>query len=607
VRTLHAKRRTVAFASVVTAIALFAAACSDDNDGESTTSAAETTAPETSAPETTTGLGTEAPTTTTAEKPTLGGRIVVAGEAEAGTPWTPYATNCDSYCQMRAHTFYDKLAALDTDLKVHPFLAESITPNADFTEWTIKLRSGISFTDGAPLNADAAILNLQASFGSPLIAAAVKDLGREGEPAPGAALPPVKVTKVDDLTFTLYTGLNGDATKPIPWPGFDYYLTGQGAFMASPNYLLAALATEDKTGAGITPVGTGPFIVDSFVSGDRMIVKKNPNYWMKDADGVQYPYLDEIEFRVIIDATTRQQALESGDVDLISTSNANVVADLRTKADKFPMIEQTKGVETFYVLLHLTNPTLQSRDLRCAMLQAIDKQALIDLTGGGILTPANGPFSPGQEGHLEDNGSLPYDPAAAKAGVDAYKAANGGAAPKIIYSTTPDADNLTTAQYLQQVWGDAGIEVEIKQIEQSTLIINALFGAPEFNAFGWRNHGGVFVDNQFFWWHGSAALPDGQLALNFGRLNDPVINDLLQTQRSELDPAKRQAIAEDINRQFAKECWILPTSWTIWGIAQDGTIGGLSTFKAPDGSGATLRDGVYFPGQVWLTQAYKRA
>ena len=605
--TFHAQRRRIAIVSTVVAIALLGAACGGSEDAGETSSTAATETTE-AAPETTTGLGTEAPTTTTAEKPVLGGKIVVAGEAEAGTPWTPYATNCDSYCDMRIQNVYDKLAALDTDLKVHPFLAETITPNADFTEWTLKMRSGITFTDGTPLNADGVILNLQAAFGSPLIAAAVKDLARV--PTEGLAagqLPPVKITKVDDLTLTIYTGLNGDPTKPLPWPGFDYYLTGQGAFIASPTYLLAALATEDKTGAGLLPVGTGPFIMTSFTPGDRLVMKKNPNYWMKDADGVAYPYLDEIEFRVIPDAVTRQQALESGDVDLISTSSANSVAELRTKADKFPMLEQTKGVETFYVLMHLTKEQLKSRDLRCAMAQAIDKQALIDLTGGGILTPANGPFSPGQEGYLEDNGSLPYDPAAAKAGVDAYKAANGGKAPKIIYSTVPDADSLTQAQYLQQVWGEAGIEVEIKQIEQSTLIVNALFGSPDFDAFGWRNHGGVFVDNQFFWWHSSAALPDGQLALNFGRLTDPVIDNLLQTGRSELDPAKRQSIAEDINRQITKECWILPTSWTIWGIASNGKIGGLGTFKMPDGSGATVRDGVYFPGQVWLTQAYKRA
>ena len=588
-------RRRFMVAAVATTFAVAGVACSDKKDEaapETSASPSETTAPS----------GTDAPVDTTAvdsSKPVVGGRIVVAGEAEAGTPWLPGAVQCDSYCQMRARTFYEPIAAVDEDLKVHPYLAESITPNADFTEWTIKLRSGVTFSNGEPLNADAAIKNLQVNLNAPLIALAVKDLAR-------VSATEFKVEKVDDLTVKMFTGLNGDPTKPIPWPGFDVYLGGQGAFMAAPSYIDKALA--DTTGVEATkPIGTGPFVLDTFIPQDRLIVKKNPTYWRKDADGVQLPYLDEIEFRVIPDATTRQQALESGDVDMISTSNANSIADLRTKADKFPMIEQADYGETFYVLLNLTVPQLQSRDLRCAMLQAIDKQAIIDLTGGGILTPANGPFSPGQEGYLDDNGSLPYDPAAAKAGVEAYKAANGGAAPKIIYSTVPDADALTTAQYLQQVWSDAGIEVEIKQIEQSTLIGNALFGAPDFNAFGWRNHAGVFVDSQYFWWHSSSAADPGQFALNFGRLKDPVIDDLLNKQRSELDAAKRKTLAEDINRQFAKECWILPTSWAIWGVAQNGSIGGIGQLTQPDGSGKLVRDGAGFPGQVWLTGVWKKS
>ncbi|MSY11745.1 MAG: hypothetical protein F2673_01305, partial [Actinobacteria bacterium] len=94
--TFHAQRRRIAIVSTVVAIALLGAACGGSEDAGETSSTAATETTE-AAPETTTGLGTEAPTTTTAEKPVLGGKIVVAGEAEAGTPWTPYATNCDSY------------------------------------------------------------------------------------------------------------------------------------------------------------------------------------------------------------------------------------------------------------------------------------------------------------------------------------------------------------------------------------------------------------------------------------------------------------------------------------------------------------------------------
>src|SRR5204863_9533841 len=145
-------------------------------------------------------------------------------------------------------------------------------------------------------------------------------------------------------------------------------------------------------------------------------------------------------FRVIADEQVREQALEAGDIDMMNTDSGEVIADLRGN-DDFEKIEYADYGETFYVLMHLTSasPALQDQRIRCAMNQAVDKEELIALTGGGILTPANGPFSPGQEGFLEDNGSLPYDPAAAKALVDDY-IAEKGEAPKIIFSTVPDAN-----------------------------------------------------------------------------------------------------------------------------------------------------------------------
>ena len=76
--------------------------------------------------------------------PVYGGKLVVAGEAEVGAPWTPAAVQCDSYCQFRIRTFIDPLFVTGDDRQVHPFLGESITPNADYTQWTIKVRPGIS-------------------------------------------------------------------------------------------------------------------------------------------------------------------------------------------------------------------------------------------------------------------------------------------------------------------------------------------------------------------------------------------------------------------------------------------------------------------------------
>ena len=98
---------------------------------------------------------------------------------------------------------------------------------------------------------------------------------------------------------------------------------------------------------------------------------------------------------------------------------------------------------------------------------------------------------------------------------------------------------------------------------------------------------------------------DGSLALNFGRLNDPEINRLLDLSRSETDPDARRGYAEDVNRRFASECYVIPTSYTNWGVISSPAIIGIGTLPQPDGNGGFVRDGAGFSGQVWLTSVFK--
>jgi ABC-type transport system substrate-binding protein len=338
----------------------------------------------------------------------------------------------------------------------------------------------------------------------------------------------------------------------------------------------------------------------NYAPGDRTTVQRNPNYWHSDELGNQLPYLDEIEFRVIEDSQVRGEALRSGDLDVMATSDALVVADFADDPN-FGYVNQDQFSETNYILMNLSQPYLADRDVRCALLQAFETEDLIEVTTGGAAEPSIGPFTPGQEGYLEDNGYLGYDPDAAADAIAAWTAENGPL--NINYSTTPTVTNLQTAQYLAGEWGAIGVNVTIDQIEQSTLINNALFGSPDFDAFGWRNHAGLFVDSQYFWWHGSAASPPGELALNFGRLNDPEINELLELSRSESDPDVRRGYAEDINRRFASECFIIPISQTQWGVHYQPSVQNIGRSPIPD-QDTFLRDGAGFPGQVWMTAVF---
>jgi peptide/nickel transport system substrate-binding protein len=581
-------------------LGLIAAACSNKkDDGGTTSGTTETTA----GSETTAGGDTTVPETTApAEKPVSGGTLVVSGEAEVANAWTPAAMQCDSYCQQRARSFYDPVVVVGDDLKPHGLLVESWTNNDDFTVFDFTVRSGIKFHDGTPLDAAAIVKNLQLAGSGLLLGAALKDIGKlcDGQPCTAAQLADATVTKTlaieatGDLTFEIKTGFNGDLSKPLTWPGMVNALGTQWGLIASPTWLDAVAAgTADPTKA----VGTGPFIVESYAPRDKLVVKRNPDYWQKDADGNQLPYLDGIEFRVIEDSETAADALRSGDIDIFSTSAAQVINDFRADADNFPMVEQDKFVETNYILIDLAKPgPLQDKNVRCALSLAIDRQDLIDATAGGILKPANGLFSPGQQGYLEDNGgSTSYDPDAAKKLIDEYEAANGPVA--VDYGTTTSQINAQVAELLKGYWEAIGVDFTYTQVPQDSFITNALFGDPGFFMYGWRNHAGVKVDSQYFWWHSANAAPDGALALNFGRIKDPIVDKGLEDARSATDDAAGEAAAEAVNKQMASECYQIPTSWTLWGTPHKPSVKGLSTWVLPDGS--LSRDGAGFSGQFW--------
>jgi ABC-type transport system substrate-binding protein len=560
---------------------LIAAACgssSKSSSGTTTTAAgSNTTAAGGSNTSATTAATTAPPVPTTTAKPVPGGKVTVRVEAEVAQGWTPANMQCDSPCQMRARTFFEPFVASDTNGKIQPFLAQSIAHSADYKTWTVKLRPNIPFSDGTILNADVAVDNINRARKSFLVGAALTNIAN--------------VRKVDNLTVAM--------DMKVPWPDFPYYMTGQGFFMASSKWLAAV--DKDPTQA-TKPVGTGPFIMTSYTPGQGSVVKKNPNYWRKN-EGL--PYLDEIDFRVITDSLTAANAMKSGQLDIMSDDNGQNVKTFKNNKD-FNFLAQSQWGETFYVLLNVgqAGSPLADQNVRCGLTAATDSKTLIDATQAGQLQVANGPFSPGQQGYLASNGAQTYDPAKAKQLIKTWSDAHGGQKPKIIYTSIPDATALQVAQLLQQWWNDAGADVQILQLEQSKLITNALLGDPQFMAFNWRNHAGLVFDNQYFWWNSVNAQPPGQLALNFGRLHDPVIDQLQNDARSNADPAKVTADAEAANKEFAKQCWIIPWAWVIWGITSKPTVQGIGTTTFPAGAPGTVRDGAGFPGQIWFDNVW---
>jgi peptide/nickel transport system substrate-binding protein len=580
--TQRSHRRLAGAVAVLVTVGLLGAACGGGGgSGSSAGTTAGTEAPSagSTAPAETVGTSpTPASTEAPAEQPKPGGSLIFGVEADTSNPWRPAEMVCATSCYQVVGTVYDPLTVtIDKDPGWAPYLAESVTPNADYTMWTIKVRPNVTFHDGTPLDGAAVVDNLTRAKNGFLTGTALADVTT------------IAVNPNDPLA--------ADVTIKRPWTEFPLYLAGQIGYMASPTWLKAS---DNDDALKAKPVGTGPFVFVDYKPNEFFKAKRNPNYWNSP-----YPYLDQVEFRPIADALQRRDALKSGGVNLIHTTNGETIAEYRDKKD-LTLEERTYKGATSYTLLHVTqtlpdgtSSPLTDQRVRCALAYAQDVPTIIQAIGAGVDKQANGPFSPEQAGYLADTGyPQKQDVEKAKQLIAAYKAEHPGPL-SLSLATTQDQTNLTIAQFQKQWYEDAGVDnVTIDQIDQANFIVTALLG--NFQVFQWRQHSGIDMDQQFIWWDSSTALPVGQLALNFGRIKDPVIDQALADNRGETDPAKKKELAETVNKRFAEQCYNLWGWWTTWALLAQPNVKWPAKRTLPDGSETAWTNELLDMRTVWL-------
>ena len=130
------------------------------------------------------------------------------------------------------------------------------------------------------------------------------------------------------------------------------------------------------------PIGSGPFIFDSWDKGNQIVVKKNPNYW--DAGK---PYLDQITFKVVPDSNSRLLQFQGGDLDIATSVPYNQIDALKSNPD-YTYIENTVA-RIDYVAINVTRAPFDDKNLRQAMNYAVNKDAIIQNVLFGAAKPAN--------------------------------------------------------------------------------------------------------------------------------------------------------------------------------------------------------------------------
>jgi peptide/nickel transport system substrate-binding protein len=631
------RRKALTALSVIALVAVAACGDDDDNSSSATTTpgtvatgstptsdtAEETTAASSESSETTTGETTESTEGTTrvttageltAEdppNPVQGGTLVYGLEADTANAWAPYRASYATSGYVPLSAVSDSLFAVTDAGETVPLLVESVEHNADYTQWTMHIRDGIKFQDGTVLDGAAVKFNIDSTRASPLSGAAL------------ATIDHIEATGQDVTIFT----------KGGPWVALPGYF-GYGAlgYMMSPKWLAslpdvpqrvqgspvydAALAATPADGDPARPVGLGAFTFDSYTpgNGNSFKAKRNPDYWRgpKGITGEKLPYLDEIDAVVAVDEDSRSNSTRAGDFDIMMTSMGDTIKQAIDDGT-LEINSSSRYGETQYLLLNVaagdTDPEgknasspLLNLDCRKALAYAIDRDRWAKERGGGLQSPANGPFPPGSVGYLEDNGYPEFDIAKAQAEMDVCLQALGTDHIDFTFNTTNDPFNVESNSLIVSMWQDAfgdKVTTKITPIEQGQYIGLALTGT--FNAFGWRNHGGLDPDQQRLWWASASAAPIGSLALNFGRFKDPEMDKQLDIIKSNPDPAARKAAAEEVNRIFGKQVYNWWQAWALWGIISQPYVNGVQANVLPDG---TKGIGLAFAGRHQLNEMW---
>jgi peptide/nickel transport system substrate-binding protein len=406
--------------------------------------------------------------------------------------------------------FCDKLFDIDEKLNIVPQLALSQETSADGKEMTIKLRPGVKFHDGEPLDAEAAKFSIErhmtlpTSFRKPEL----------------ASVDHVEV--VDPLTIKL--------VLKTPFSPLIAQLTDRAGMMVSPK---AAKEAGDKF--GLRPVCAGPYKFVERVQQDRMVFEKFADYWNKDN-----VFIDRVVFLPIVDATVRLANLKSGGLDLIERVLATDIKDVR--ADSRLKLSTALEIGYFGLTLNVANDKnkgalSQSEKVRQALDLSLDREAITQVVFNGEFVPGNQWVSPEHPYYQKAFPVGKRDLAKAKA---LLKEA-GVTLPVTVDMMVPKgAENEAVAQVMQSMAAEAGFDLKIRVIEFATSFKQAQAG--EFQAFliGWS--GRIDPDgNSYVFMHTKAPQNDGGYS-------NPEADKLMEDARLITDPAQRQAIYEKLTK-----------------------------------------------------------
>lgn len=419
----------------------------------------------------------------------------------------------------------ETLTQLAPDGSIRPHLAEGWSVSSDSQQYLFKLRQGVSFHDGTPFNAQAVKWNFDR-----LQDTAVR--------VPIRASYPIAQTEViDDTTVRV--------TLKRAFVPFISALSWTTAAMLSP----ASVEQHGNSYQNYTHlVGTGPYTFTERKKGERIMVSRYGAYW-----GTK-PHYDEVVFRIVPEATTRESLLLAGQVDLIILPP---VADLpRLQQDSRVRVLLAPSDRSIFMAINTQKPMLSDRRVRQALNYAVDKRAIIEHVLFGAADMMDAPMAPTLFGYCK-TGTYAYDPDKAKqllkeSGVEA------GTTVSLLHPTGRYVQDKEAAQALAGYLREVGLNPQLQTMDWPSYIRTIVTPRDQGNAtqlhfLGWAP---AFLDasQQVLQFLSSYAPPYG-LATTF--YHHPEVDTWIQAAESEGDLEKRRDLYCKISHQVWEDApWI---------------------------------------------------
>ncbi|MGN7733574.1 TIGR04028 family ABC transporter substrate-binding protein [Ensifer sp. 22564] len=433
-------------------------------------------------------------------------------------------------------------------LEIEPWIAESWTVNADATEYTFKIRPGVTFSDGTPLDAAAVAKNYDVfGLGDKALKHPVSEVINNYE----------RSEVVDPLTVKFYF--------KRPSPGFlqGTSVIGSGLVAAS----TLALPFEEL-GDATKIIGSGPFVVESETIGKELNLKAREDYVWGPAklEHQGRAYLDGITYIITGEDSVRIGALLAGQADFIRQVQAYDESQVEAQ-DYQIYAPSTRGVNNS-VVFRPDNPLVADVKVRQALLHATDAKEIVTTLFSANYPQATSIIASSALGYKDISAKLAFDPDKAKALLDeaGWSVGSHGLRQKdgkdlvlTAYESLPQPQNKETLQLVAQQWGKVGVKLNVLAGDSGSRTVDDLdpLKTPISPAMVGRADPDV-IKSQYYPKNRDVLRQKGGLSDKVQSFVDDKLNGLLDSLASEPDRAKRLAIAGEIQDYVVDQAYAIP-------------------------------------------------